>query len=146
MQGDLPIFEKELIKKTAALFLDKKTEISSAVCDLESSEINDKNIVKTNVQLDEKNEGFAKDFLRSINTKVNHYHHIGLYIYSPISLKKFVNLSQTDNEIDRSLEQMRAIDNGINIKVVKLKSNPPSVDTLEDLKKFVCFLKILIHN
>ena len=42
---------------------------------------------------------------------------------------------------------MRAIDNGINIKVVKLANSPPSVDTLEDLKKFVCFLKkIYITN
>ena len=41
---------------------------------------------------------------------------------------------------------MRAIDNKMKIKVVKLKNNPPSVDTLEDLKKFVCFLKIIIHN
>ena len=41
---------------------------------------------------------------------------------------------------------MRAIDNKMKIKVVKLKNNPPSVDTMEDLKKFVCFLKIIIHN
>ena len=30
---------------------------------------------------------------------------------------------------------MRAIDNKMKIKVVKLKNNPPSVDTMEDLKK-----------
>ena len=139
LQGDLPIFEKELIKKTTNLFLDKNTDIASAICDLESSEIKDKNIVKANVILDKNNEGFATNFLRVIKTKVNFYHHIGLYVYSPNSLKKFVNLEQTKNEIKRSLEQMRAIDNKMNIKVIKLKSNPPSVDTIEDLKNSFAF-------
>ncbi|MBD23215.1 MAG: 3-deoxy-manno-octulosonate cytidylyltransferase [Alphaproteobacteria bacterium] len=142
LQGDLPIFEKELIKKTSDLFLDNKTDIASAVCNLLSSEINDKNIVKAKVKLDKNNEGFAKDFLRTIQNKENFYHHIGLYVYSPDSIKKFVNLNQTQNETKRSLEQMRAIDNKMNLKVVKFKSNPPSVDTLEDLKK----IRLLFKN
>jgi 3-deoxy-manno-octulosonate cytidylyltransferase (CMP-KDO synthetase) len=65
-----------------------------------------------------------------------------LYIYTPISLEKYVNLKQTSNEINRSLEQMRAIDNKMKIKVVKLKNNPPSVDTMEDLKK----IRLLFKN
>ena len=142
LQGDLPIFKKELIEKTVNLFFDDKTDIASAVCNLENSEIRDTNIVKANVILDEKNEGFAKDFVRVIKSKKNFYHHIGLYIYTPISLKKYVNLKQTTNEINRSLEQMRAIDNKMKIKVVKLKNNPPSVDTMEDLKK----IRLLFKN
>ena len=133
LQGDLPIFKKELIEKTVNLFFDDKTDIASAVCNLENSEIRDTNIVKANVILDEKNEGFAKDFVRVIKSKKNFYHH---------SLKKYVNLKQTSNEINRSLEQMRAIDNKMKIKVVKLKNNPPSVDTMEDLKK----IRLLFKN
>ena len=142
LQGDLPIFKKELIEKTVNLFFDDKTDIASAVCNLENSEIRDTNIVKANVILDEKNEGFAKDFVRVIKSKKNFYHHIGLYIYTPISLENYVNLKQTSNEINRSLEQMRAIDNKMMIKVVKLKNNPPSVDTMEDLKK----IRLLFKN
>ena len=119
-----------------------QADIASAVCNLENSEIRDTNIVKANVILDEKNEGFAKDFVRVIQSKKNFYHHIGLYIYTPISLEKYVNLKQTSNEINRSLEQMRAIDNKMKIKVVKLKNNPPSVDTMEDLKK----IRLLFKN
>jgi len=37
---------------------------------------------------------------------------------------------------------MRAIDNKMKIKVVKLKNNPPSVDTMEDLKK----IRLLFKN
>ena len=135
LQGDLPIFTKEILEKTVSLFDDKKTEIGSAVCDLHTSERKDKNVVKARVSLDRKNEGFAIDFCRKIKNKDFFYHHIGLYVYSHESLKKFVKLSQSENEIKRKLEQMRAMDNNIKIKLVKVKEIPPSVDTLEDLKK-----------
>ena len=38
-------------------------------------------------------------------------------------------------KLKRNLEQMRAMDNNMKIKLVKVKEIPPSVDTLEDLKK-----------
>ena len=51
LQGDLPIFKKDLIEKTLNLFLDSNTDIASAVCDLEEEELNDKNIVKARVDI-----------------------------------------------------------------------------------------------
>jgi len=135
LQGDLPYFKKELISKTVKLFCDKETDIGSAVCDLDEGEIDDLNVVKANVVLNQNDEGFAIDFTRKATNKKNFYHHIGMYVYKPNVLKKFVLLSQTKNEIDRSLEQMRAMDNGIRIKLVKLSYNPPSIDTLSDLEK-----------
>ena len=135
LQGDLPIFNLEVLKKTVNLFNDKKTEIGSAICDLHTGEFKDKNIVKAKVILDSNNEGFAIDFCRIIENKEFFYHHIGLYIYSHDSLKKFIKLSQSENEIKRKLEQMRAMDNNMKIKLVKVKEIPPSVDTLDDLKK-----------
>ena len=135
LQGDLPIFNKEVLENTVSLFNDKKTEIGSAICDLHTSEFKDKNVVKAKVTLNRNNEGFAIDFCRTIENKEFFYHHIGLYIYSHDSLKKFVKLSQSENEIKRKLEQMRAMDNNMKIKLVKVKEIPPSVDTFEDLKK-----------
>ena len=46
---------------------------------------------------------------------------------------KYVNLKRTQNEIERSLEQMRAIDNNINIHVALSSSLPLGVDTKEEL-------------
>ena len=135
LQGDLPIFDEEVLEKTICLFNDKTTEIGSAVCDLHTSEFKNKNIVKAKVLLDKNNEGFAIDFCRIIENKEFFYHHIGLYVYSHNSLKKFIKLSQSQNEIKRKLEQMRAMDNKMKIKLVKVKEIPASVDTLEDLKK-----------
>ena len=129
--------KKDLIKKTVDLFIDNNTDIATAVCDLEKNELDDRNIVKASVNLGLDDTGYAKDFVRITKNEGSYYHHIGLYIYTPKSLKKFVELKQTKNEINRSLEQMRALDNQMKIKVVELANNPPSVDTLEDLRKIV---------
>ena len=91
--------------------------------------------------LDKRDEGFAKDFCRKIKNRKNFYHHIGIYIYTPHSLRKFVELKQSPKEIERSLEQMRAMDNQMKIKLVKVGSNPLSIDTKDDLKKIRLLFK-----
>ena len=42
-----------------------------------------------------------------------------------------MNLKRTENEIKKSLEQMRAMDNNINIKVALSDSPPLGIDTEE---------------
>ena len=61
--------------------------------------------------------------------------------YRISTLKKFILFNKTRNEIERSLEQMRLIDNKINIKVGLTKDNPISVDTNEDIIKIRKSLK-----
>ena len=80
-------------------------------------------------------------FAEKIKNIDGYYHHIGVYVYKPDVLEKFIKLQPTKNEDDLKLEQMRAIDNNMNIKVVKIENNPPSVDTLADLQKLDCFLR-----
>jgi 3-deoxy-manno-octulosonate cytidylyltransferase (CMP-KDO synthetase) len=43
-----------------------------------------------------------------------------------------VKLSRSKNEIERKLEQMRALDNNIEIRVALSKSFPLGIDTEED--------------
>ena len=50
-------------------------------------------------------------------------------------------LEQSKNEKQRGLEQMRALDSGMKIKVALTNSKPFSVDTKEDLIKIRNFLK-----
>ena len=54
--------------------------------------------------------------------------------------KKFVSYNQSKNELINRLEQLRAIDNNININVAKGNSSPIGIDTKEDylaLKKII---------
>jgi 3-deoxy-manno-octulosonate cytidylyltransferase (CMP-KDO synthetase) len=53
-------------------------------------------------------------------------------MYKVSTLEKFVNLKQSKNEIDQRLEQLRAIDNNIEINVILANSSPIGVDTEED--------------
>ena len=47
-------------------------------------------------------------------------------------LKKFVEFQQTENEMNYKLEQLRALDNNIDIDVVMAKNSPVGIDTEED--------------
>ena len=64
--------------------------------------------------------------------KNNIYHHIGVYCYKVQSLKKFISFKQSKNELDNRLEQLRALDNNIDINVALANRSPIGVDTKED--------------
>ena len=63
----------------------------------------------------------------------NVYHHLGIYCYQIETLKNFVSLDQSQNEINNKLEQLRALENSMSIHVGYINSSPLSVDTKNDL-------------
>ena len=63
----------------------------------------------------------------------NIYHHVGIYSFRYETLKKFVLLSPSINEVSHKLEQWRALDAKMTIGVSYVKDVPISVDTKEDL-------------
>ena len=110
-----------------------------------NDEVFETNIVKVEVDEELKNDNFidAKDFFR-IKKKVNNekiYHHIGIYAFTNVTLKKYVSFARSKLEIERNLEQMRAMENNIKIKVGLSESTPLGVDTEEDLKKITQEMK-----
>ena len=96
---------------------------------------------KSNLQEDSFSE--AEAFSRTSEKLENVYHHIGIYCYSTETLKKFVELNQTKNEIEQKLEQLRALDNSIKINVALAKSPPIGVDTEED---YIALKKIMEYK
>ena len=58
--------------------------------------------------------------------------YIGIYQYKTSILEKFVNFKQSKKEIKNRLEQLRAIENGLNIDVVYTKNNSLGIDTVQD--------------
>ena len=57
------------------------------------------------------------------------------------ALEKFVNLSPSHLEKRESLEQLRALENGMKIAVKIVDAHPLSVDTQEDLDKVINLIK-----
>ncbi len=60
--------------------------------------------------------------------------HVGIYAFRRQALEKFLKLAPTPLEKAEGLEQLRALENGMKIKVLKIDQAPIGVDTPEDLK------------
>lgn len=75
------------------------------------------------------------------------YHHIGIYVYNAVSLQRIVNLPVGVLEARESLEQLRALEDGMVIRaklVSELKLNkeaPADIDTMEELEEARKFIK-----
>lgn len=63
------------------------------------------------------------------------FHHIGLYAFRRESLARFVSLPPSPLEKREKLEQLRALEAGMTIRVARVDSVPLSVDTPADLEK-----------
>ena len=140
LQGDMPNIKPNSISKLVKLMRSNNCDIGTLASKITNEkEIKDPNIVKVQIDQKLKNESFliAKDFFRvrkeANNEKI--YHHIGIYAFTNIALTKYVKLARSKLEKERNLEQMRAIENNLIIKVGLCDSQPLSVDTEEDLKK-----------
>ena len=134
IQGDEPGIDPLLIDQLIALFEDPKVEMASvASTDLDKNDLNNENVVKVN--LDKENNAIS--FIRNnMNPKLTYYRHIGIYAYRKNTLNLFTSLNQSDNEKNYRLEQLRALDNNIAIKLLISDFNHRSIDVKEDLKNY----------
>ena len=143
LQGDEPAIDIQDIVRLNDKMLQNHTKIGTLAAIIkENKNLKNENVVKviTENALGDKNFPKGISFLRKSEKIDNIYHHIGAYCYSKDSLEKFVQLSQSKNEIENRLEQLRALDNNIDINVSLAKSSPIGVDTEEDylaLKKIM---------
>lgn len=140
LQGDEPLIKPESIDAVAKnVQEDAMADISTLIRVLESEEeINNPNQVKCIID----NNGFALYFSRSkipFERKsgfATFYGHLGIYGYKREALIKMTELPQTPLEQTESLEQLRALENGMKIKTSVVDFVPVGIDTLEDLQKF----------
>ena len=147
LQGDEPLMNIEDIQNLNSNMINTKRDLGTL-----ASKINDKkafenqDIVKviTEESLDDTKFPLALNFTRKLNKGNNQaYHHLGIYCYNVEVLRKFVSFKQSQSEIKNRLEQLRALDNNININVALAKSSPIGVDTEED---FIAIKKIMEYK
>ena len=140
LQGDMPNIKPNSISKLVKLIKENDCDIGTLASDIKDrEEIKDPNIVKVYFEEKLKNNDFLipKDFFRTKKDlkDENIYHHIGIYAFTKDALTQYVKLPRSKLEIERNLEQMRALENDIVIKVGLSDSMPLSVDTEKDLEK-----------
>ena len=134
LQGDMPNIKPNSISKLEKLMRSNDCDIGTlAFSIVDKNEIADMNVVK--VEMDEilKGDDFfkAKDFFR-IKKDSNHEK---IYAFTNIALTKYVKLSRSKLERERNLEQMRAMENNLIVKVGLSDSTPLGVDKKADLDK-----------
>ena len=143
LQGDEPAINIEDIISLNKKMVSNQSKMGTLAAKMKDlKDLENENIVKviTKKNLNEDEFSKADTFLRRSSKIANIYHHIGIYCYSTETLKKFIELNQSKNEIENRLEQLRALDNSIAINVALANSSPIGVDTEEDylaLKKIM---------
>jgi 3-deoxy-manno-octulosonate cytidylyltransferase (CMP-KDO synthetase) len=63
------------------------------------------------------------------------WHHVGIYAYRRAVLDRYVSLPPSPLELRESLEQLRALEDGMRIACARMEPGPFGVDTSEDLER-----------
>jgi 3-deoxy-manno-octulosonate cytidylyltransferase (CMP-KDO synthetase) len=153
LQGDEPLLSAELIASVVDLLThNPKAGIATLGCLINDVQaVFNPNVVKITMT----DSGKALYFSRapipwnrdlfscedSIKLVVPYYRHIGMYAYRASTLNKIAQLDESSLELCESLEQLRALQAGIEIQVGVIDEAPPhGVDTMDDylvVKKLV---------
>ena len=142
MQGDEPLIDSDTIDRLIECALNTNEEMATLAAACEKELIDDPNTVK----LVKDANDYALYFSRSkipfdrYNFE-NYLKHIGIYIYSKNTLVKLYGLKKSSLENAEGLEQLRALENGIKIKICLTDKVLIGVDTKNDLKKVEKYLK-----
>ena len=138
VQGDEPLIEPSLIDELVEQFKDdSELQMATVAVELhDEDEMKNPNNVK--VVLDKKNNAlyFSRSLIpypRNVG-KSKVYKHIGIYAYRRKFLLEYAKMDSTPLEESESLEQLRALENGYKIRVIKSDCKFIGVDTEEDLK------------
>jgi 3-deoxy-manno-octulosonate cytidylyltransferase (CMP-KDO synthetase) len=145
LQGDLPTIEPSVLRATLAPLADPEVDISTLATRIaDALELQAPQVVKIALGIRPgARVGRALYFSRAAipGGPGPHYHHVGLYTYRRAALERFVRLKRGVLEERESLEQLRALENGMRIDVTLIESEPLGVDTLADLERARALLK-----
>ncbi len=153
IQGDEPFIQPSQLESIKACFDDATTHIATLVKPFTVSDsfeaLENVNSPKVVVNRNWNALYFSRSiipFTRNSDKKDwlkqhTYYKHIGLYAYRAEVLKEITALPQSSLEVAESLEQLRWLENGYNIKVGVTDVETIGIDTPEDLIKAESFLK-----
>lgn len=139
IQGDEPLIQAELIDAIVREAKHSKNELvitaKTLIKDLE--DIDNPNIVKVITTPEGKAIYFSRSKVPYNRSGIMHsyYKHLGIYGYPKSILKKFVNLQPSQLEKVEMLEQLRLLENKIDVQVIETTYDAVGVDTPEDIAK-----------
>lgn len=152
IQGDEPFIDPSQIESLMSCFENDDVQIATLARnfnpELGIDALTDPNLVKLVMNNNNYAMYFSRHaipFVRNYNNNdwLNHakfYTHVGMYGYRASVLEKITALQQSTLEINESLEQLRWLQNGYNIKVALTDCLTIGIDTPSDLENARKFL------
>ncbi|CAJ2651290.1 3-deoxy-manno-octulosonate cytidylyltransferase, mitochondrial [Trifolium pratense] len=147
IQGDEPLVEPEIIDGVVkALQAAPDAVFSTAVTSLKPEDALDPNRVKCVVD----NRGYAIYFSRGlipfnksgkVNQQFPYLLHLGIQSYFTKFLKIYPDLQPTPLQLEEDLEQLKVLENGYKMKVIKVDHDAHGVDTPEDVEKIESLMR-----
>lgn len=141
VQGDLPLLDPAALAACVGAFgADPALEMASLMTPIrDEAEFRNPNVVKVVTG----DDGCALYFSRSPlpfwrgarDAQAFGHRHIGLYAYRRDVLLTLAAAPRSALECAEELEQLRALQRGVRIRMVEVDSAPPEVDTAEDLER-----------
>ena len=145
IQGDEPLIDIKSINLLADNYRKEKSEIVTLKKEFNKNEnIENPNIVKVITDFNDNAVYFSRSAIpyeRNSIESFKYYKHIGIYGYTSKFLNELKSLKEGILEKIESLEQLRFIENGYKIKVLETVSEVIGVDTEEDLKEVIKYIK-----
>jgi 3-deoxy-manno-octulosonate cytidylyltransferase (CMP-KDO synthetase) len=143
VQGDEPLTRPEHIAVLLDVMKDPQVQVGTLMTPARSEDVDNPNAVKVVTDT----SGRALYFSRATipfdrdHTQPPYFKHLGLYAYRKPALDRFVNLQESSLERSERLEQLRFLENGIDIFVAETPHDTVGVDTEEDLQRVAEFLR-----
>lgn len=139
VQGDLPTIDPQVIRASLLPLANPAVDIATLVAEIKvEDERTNPNVVKC-VAGFRPGERMARAlYFTRVTAPARegpHYHHIGLYTYRRAALERYTRLQPGVLEVRESLEQLRALENGMRIDAVLVDTVPLGVDTPADLER-----------
>jgi 3-deoxy-manno-octulosonate cytidylyltransferase (CMP-KDO synthetase) len=141
VQGDEPEIDPAALDAlVAAMEAEPSLEMGTLAAPLGPGEEGNPHVVKVVADLRGRALYFSRapiPFRREAVGPAPSLRHVGVYAYRRALLARFASLPETPLERTEVLEQLRALENGIAIRVVRTERAPPGIDTPEDYEAFV---------
>ncbi len=139
LQGDEPLISPDVVNQLIDMMRSSDNiKMGTVAVKSRRDEIeNDPNRVKAVIAKNGKALYFtraAAPFLREGGNDCGIFLHWGIYAYTRDTLAKIVTFPESDLEKCEKLEQLRALENGIEIYVLKTDHHTVGIDTPEDLE------------
>lgn len=146
VQGDEPEISGEALRSLAAA-LAKGAAAATCAFAITPEEALDPNLVKVVVADDERALYFSRariPFVRDATgmderdpSRQPYWGHAGVYAFQAATLRRFANLPPSPLERCEKLEQLRLLEHGIPLQVVRGERPGVGVDTREDYERFL---------